>query len=213
MFLFRFRGHMVRVFHIEILLFVLFFALGFYTINNPHNVIDDRLFHFVSSFQHEKVTKIMLFLEHLGNKDYIVAMLAVIGVFLIPLKRAVEYSFLVFSVGGAFVLNFLLKHFFHRPRPSWHIIVKDGFSFPSRHCMVSVALYGFFCFLLWTILRHQWFSYKSLIIFVTFLILAIGFSMVYLGAHYPTDVIGGLMISCLWLSICIRLYFWLTMRN
>ncbi|MNP70769.1 Phosphatidylglycerophosphatase B [compost metagenome] len=81
----------------------------------------------------------------------------------------------------------------------------NGFSFPSGHSMAAFSLYGVMAFLLW---RHTLTSIGRgvLIAFSVAMILMIGISRIYLGVHYPSDVLGGFLASGCWLSISIWFY-------
>jgi undecaprenyl-diphosphatase len=85
------------------------------------------------------------------------------------------------------------------------MIAVTGYSFPSGHSMEAVAFYAVLSFLLW---RHLTTSFGRglLIAFSTCIIFAIGVSRIYLGVHYPSDVIGGYLASGFWLSVTIWIY-------
>ncbi|BAY11385.1 phosphatase PAP2 family protein [Calothrix sp. NIES-2098] len=106
------------------------------------------------------------------------------------------------ATASAIGLNYLLKVVFGRARPAlWERIIHVGqHSFPSGHAMVSMVIYGFICYVL-TEQFPQW--RKQISILSAVLILAIGFSRLYLGVHWPTDVLVGYAIGLAWLLICI----------
>lgn len=105
------------------------------------------------------------------------------------------------NLGAAFVINQLLKFVIQRPRPDGIGLVEaSGYSFPSGHSMVAMAFYGFLVYLVWhsekgRAERALWCGALGL------LILGIGVSRIYLGVHYATDVIAGLLISLAWLAV------------
>ena len=84
------------------------------------------------------------------------------------------------------------------------IIGADGFSFPSGHSMGSMTYYGF---LIYLVLRSKRKPYSKLSLGILFclVILLIGISRIYLGVHYPSDVLAGYMAGGVWLVICISL--------
>lgn len=103
---------------------------------------------------------------------------------------------------GAVSLNYLLKEVFARARPAlWDYIVHAvHYSFPSGHAMVSTAVYGYIGY----VLAKEFPQWREPILASTVaLILAIGFSRLYLGVHWPTDVLVGYAAGLLWLMICI----------
>ncbi|WP_341529038.1 phosphatase PAP2 family protein [Nostoc sp. UHCC 0302] len=113
-----------------------------------------------------------------------------------------EATTLSLATAGAIGLNYLLKVIFGRARPAlWnHIIDVGQHSFPSGHAMVSIVIYGFIAY----ILTQQFPQWKKQISALTvILIIAVGFSRLYLGVHWPTDILAGYAIGLVWLIFCI----------
>lgn len=99
------------------------------------------------------------------------------------------------------LLNQLLKNIVQRPRPEgYRLIVENGYSFPSGHSMVSMAFYGLLIYLIWKMVKNKKVKYTSCGILGMFIFL-IGFSRIYLGVHYTSDVIGGFAISIVYLLL------------
>lgn len=95
---------------------------------------------------------------------------------------------------------------FHRARPDLHRLAEaSNYSLPSGHATMACALYGVLTFILW---RHisTGLGRNILIIISVFMVLAIGISRIYLGVHYPSDVIAGYFISTFWLTFAIGFY-------
>lgn len=104
------------------------------------------------------------------------------------------------------VLNQILKFILHRPRPSeFQIITETGYSFPSGHSMVSMAFYGLFIYLIYKNVTNKYLKW-TLITLLSLLILSIGFSRIYVGVHYFTDVVGGFLLGLAYLIIYINIY-------
>lgn len=107
----------------------------------------------------------------------------------------------------AFVPMFvLLKLLFHRPRPETSYVEQmavQTYSFPSGHAYTSLLILGFFVFIIWHYNPKKWKipAMAGLVL----LILLIGISRVYLGAHYPLDVAGGWLFGFLALIAIIKL--------
>lgn len=96
--------------------------------------------------------------------------------------------------------NTALKFIFNRPRPAGeHLVSAGGTSFPSGHSMGSMLLYGTLIILLPKFIKNKPLC-LSLQILLGLLILSVGTSRIYLGVHYPTDVIGGFLMGIAWLS-------------
>ena len=105
--------------------------------------------------------------------------------------------FFALSVGGAMGLNLLVKLLFARPRPTLWLSIKPAvyYSFPSGHAMGAAAVVAALGFLLWQH-RPQWLAWTLGPLFV----LGVGWSRVYLGVHYPSDVLAGWTGSVGWVA-------------
>ncbi|WP_414754742.1 phosphatase PAP2 family protein [Anabaena sp. CCY 9910] len=125
-----------------------------------------------------------------------------LGSYLWRYNRRREATGLGIATVGAIGLNFLLKQLFGRARPAlWDYLVNAiHYSFPSGHAMVSTAVYGYIGYVLAKEFP-QW--RKQILASTAALILAIGFSRLYLGVHWPTDVLAGYAAGLLWLIACI----------
>lgn len=134
----------------------------------------------------------------LGNWYTILAIL--IASFL--LKNKSYFKYISINLISLVAINQGLKFLFQRARPELNLINESGYSFPSGHAMVSMGFYGFIIYLILTSNISK--KYKIAIsIILEILIIAIGFSRIYLGVHYFTDVIVGFIISIIYLIIYI----------
>jgi len=125
-----------------------------------------------------------------------------LGSYLWRYNRHREATGLGIATVGAIGLNFLLKELFGRARPAlWDYLVNAvHYSFPSGHAMVSTAVYGYIGY----VLAKEFPQWRRPILAATMaLILSIGFSRLYLGVHWPTDVLAGYAAGLLWLIACI----------
>ncbi|WP_410511568.1 phosphatase PAP2 family protein [Paenibacillus sp. BR2-3] len=122
------------------------------------------------------------------------------------LRHRMELVLFLWVGLGSQILNTFLKLRFHRERPNIHRIIEEvGYSFPSGHSMAAFSLYGVIAYLLW---RHLS-SGPGRVMLITGAVLmtgGIGWSRIYLGVHYPSDVIGGYAASCAWLMLSIGLF-------
>jgi undecaprenyl-diphosphatase len=111
-------------------------------------------------------------------------------------------SWLVTLAGGG-LLNLVLKAIFQRSRPELAnpFVHEQGWSFPSGHAMLSLITYGMLAYLLVVGLNR--YLEKVVIVVAVLLVLLIGFSRLYLGAHYFSDVVAGYAAGTIWLAASI----------
>jgi membrane-associated phospholipid phosphatase len=109
---------------------------------------------------------------------------------------------IIISISGSAALNALLKILLKRPRPVLFppLVVASGFSFPSGHVTTSVAVYGFLAVLLWRNNHRGWAILSGT------LVLAVAFSRIYLGVHYPSDTLGAMIFASLWLMVIFAIH-------
>ncbi len=105
---------------------------------------------------------------------------------------------IVAGIGGAGALNFILKVIFERNRPDlWHhIVFESGYSFPSGHAMLSSALAFTVVALAW----HTKWRYPAIASGAIYMFY-IAFTRLYLGVHYPTDILAGWCVSLAWVIL------------
>jgi len=108
-----------------------------------------------------------------------------------------------FAGGG--LLDVVLKLVIRRPRPPGAAAFLQHFSwsFPSGHAMASLIGYGMLAYVLTLLWIHRRSAQIAVVLGAALLIIAIGFSRLYLGVHYFSDVVGGYAAGVLWLSACI----------
>jgi len=134
---------------------------------------------------------------------------AVAGYLFLAGKPSVAWLILIAVLGGV-VLNSLLKFVFARPRPDFvtHLARVFTTSFPSGHAALSAITY----LTIGALLARTYPLFPTSLYFMSlaaFLTVIIGVSRVYLGVHYPTDVLGGWCIGTAWAIACWLLMAWL----
>lgn len=110
---------------------------------------------------------------------------------------------------GSGLLNLLLKAIFVRPRPSLFdpLITVAGYTFPSGHSIAGITLYGVLAVFLWQDRRHGW------AILAGIWAPLVGLSRVYLGVHYPSDVLAAWMAGTLWIFATFTVVRWVGIRR
>jgi membrane-associated phospholipid phosphatase len=134
----------------------------------------------------------------LGGSEWVLVLAAGVLVVLGWLRCCGTAVSLLVVVGGAHGLNEALKQGFQRERPDvvQVLTTTDGYAFPSGHAMVAAAFYVFLAYLLWRLLRG-WRRGVGLGGLLSLTVL-IGWSRLYLGAHFLTDVVGGYLAGFVW---------------
>ncbi len=135
---------------------------------------------------------------NLGGVIGIVALTGIALTALLVKKRYRALMQLGLGVGGAVALNIVLKNIFERARPDlWEQIVHEAsYSFPSGHAMASSALALSIVLIAWQT-KWRWWAVGAASVYVLF----IGFTRMYLGVHYPSDILGGWLMSATWVII------------
>ncbi len=109
------------------------------------------------------------------------------------------------------IANVIVKDLIRRPRPSMDLVhvfrILDSYSFPSGHVMFYVGFFGFLWFLVYTLFKRSWRRTTLLTLLGVFIAL-VGASRVYLGQHWPTDVLGAYLLGSLTLVVNIWFYRW-----
>ena len=173
---------------------------------------DARLRSAVHAFTSPLLTALMRAFSLAGDRGLIAAFAAAVVVFLVLRWRRAAL-WLVFSTAGALVLDLALKNAYHRPRPApFFGGLPHSFSFPSGHALFSFCFYGVLAGVLSARLRSP--GLKVLVwVVAAVLIAAIGLSRIYLGVHYPSDVLAGYLAAAVWVSSLVAADRWRRARN
>jgi len=165
-------------------------------------LFDKPLITFLAEHRVTWVTTAMRGATLLGTAWFIVSLVLGAGFILGVRARSWRPFFLLgAAAGGAGLLDFIAKVVIARPRPpaAWMVGPVTGFSFPSGHA-AEAAVYGMLAFLVaracstWQGKVFAWTVAAAVSV-------AIGVSRVYLGVHWPTDVIGGWALAAMWLAV------------
>ena len=176
-----------------IILSCIFIIWTILVITNSLTLFDDKIYQFIISFQNDTLTNIMKVITSFANPLTIVSLCLASLLSLIWKYKASIYLIIVTIISTVF--NFLTKNIVLRNRPDHlRLIEETGYSFPSGHAMGSIAFYGFIIFLLSKSKIN-----KNLKIFLSvnigLTIFLIGISRIYVGVHYPSDIIGGFLLG------------------
>ena len=152
------------------------------------------------------LTNILIFITNFGGPIGI--SLICITIFLIPKLRNKLGLPVSIAVSTSFILNIILKVIFARERPDiLRLVTENSYSFPSGHAMINMALYTVLIIYAYKSIKSKRIKYP-LIILMMILVIAIGFTRIYLGVHYAGDIIGGWL-----LGFAIGLCVYMLMKN
>jgi len=176
--------------------------------------LDTAVISFVQSFEMPSITTISKGLAAIGSTKGVVALFVLVSLFLyFVLKHRGELLLFASVLAGTAIVNQVLKRIFVRERPQIHpIIAETGYSFPSGHAMTALALYGCLAYIIWRHL-HTKTGRVLWIAFSIIMIVSIGLSRIYLGVHYPSDVIGSYMASFCLLLLAVWIHQWVKERQ
>lgn len=191
-----------------------FILIAFLVGENKFHRFDNRVISLIQGIEAPILTTFMTFFTDLGSMKSIVwIMILVMTILYKFLGHRKELIFLAVVVIGSSQLNWILKIIFQRARPTFHRIIEaNGYSFPSGHSMAAFSMYGALAFLVWKHVPTVIGRVITILLSALFIVV-IGISRIYLGVHYPSDVIGGYLISACWLTSSIWFYQRYVERN
>ena len=167
----------------------------------------------VQSWRSPALDVVFRTLTYLGWYPVAVALTLAAMVLLLAQRRRVDALLLGIVVSSA-LLTHPLKALLGRPRPDYAIIepIPHGMGFPSGHATFAILMGGMVIYLAWRYTastRVRWGMAAGLAL----LILGVGLSRVYLGVHWPSDVLGGYLFGGTILLVAVWLRDWVTVRR
>ncbi len=156
---------------------------------------DEPILRFFYSLSMPFLDQVMIFFSRIGERYGLIPLNIAIFAALLWQRRRSDAIFWLLAVGGAAAINFAAKLAFGRVRPDLWISLapETSFSFPSGHAMGTMALVAALLVLLWPT-RWRWW----VLILGGLFVLLVSISRVYLGVHYPSDILAGWMASLAW---------------
>lgn len=158
---------------------------------------DDPLLWHAHAMTGPALDRFFIFISAIGYQWGVVPVDIALMVGLLIAKRWREATFAGVSFAGSALLNMATKQFFQRDRPTlWESIAPEHtFSFPSGHAMGSATLAMVVVLLCW----HTRWRWLAVALAGSFALL-VGVSRIYLGVHYPSDILGGFAAGIAWVS-------------
>lgn len=178
---------------------LLFFKMTDSILDKDGFGFDMQIITFLYNLRTPLLTSIMKSISFIGMDGIIFFSIIIPVIFYLKRRRHEAILFTIMIVMGA-VIDFLLKLITQRPRPTFApLVIEHSFSFPSGHSMNSFIFFTTVAYFIY----H--FTHKKKISLLAFLvsaiiILVVGISRIYLGVHYPSDVLGGYLAGLLWMA-------------
>lgn len=165
--------------------------------------IDEKVLRWIAIHRRPYLDAAMVEITALGTGLVVGMVVAVASLFLSLTRHRYSALLLLVSTFGGLLLNVVLKMSFSRPRPQiieWgtHAVTS---SFPSGHAMSAAIVYGTVAYLAARLQERRWVRLLTMTV-ALLMIVMICLSRVYLGVHYPSDVLGGVFIGLAWAGFC-----------
>lgn len=181
---------------------IIFAILGILVKTKNDIYLDEVVYNFISRHISDNLTYIIRNLTHFASSIIVILITICVIIFF---KNRKYGLFMTLNLIIITIFQYALKYLFARTRPvEINLIEESGYSFPSGHSLTAMAFYGFIIYLVYTSSLNK----KSKSIFITLfslLILVVGFSRIYLGVHFFTDVVGAFCFSLAFLIIYISI--------
>ena len=164
---------------------------------------DTAVLRWLGAHQTPFLTAFMVEVTPLGTGAVVLVIVGIAAAFLWHTEHKHSARLLLAATAGNILLNGVLKLYFHRPRPEvfvWETHAASS-SFPSGHAMSATVVYGTVAYLLARLQKHVWARALTLSIAVVTIAL-ICLTRLYLGVHYPSDVLAGIVVGLAWSGFC-----------
>lgn len=181
----------------------------------PH-AWDIPVLEWMVSHRSAAATEMAWFFTIMGNTMPMTILVVCLAVLLsLRARRAWPAALIAATAAGSVALTIVLKNLLGRARPSLESVldpIPGSFAFPSGHTLNSVAIMGVIGYLSILVLRTRWARILALCTLGCF-VLGVGWSRLYLGHHWLTDVLGGLLIGGSWAAVLILLHYFALRGN
>ena len=183
---------------------IIFVTLGIMVKDSSDGILFDiKIMDYIHRGTNPIILEIMRIISFIGSEKFLIPGMAMVMSYTLVKKRYYVSKLLLISTLDTYILNFLLKRIFNRTRPlEYFLVEQSGLSFPSGHSMVTMAFYSTVAYLLAKKMKDK----KKIIYIIAYTLIALmGISRLYLGVHWPTDIVGGYIAGYLFFYIFINL--------
>ena len=165
------------------------------------SAFDSAVRGFVHSYSSPPLTALMKAVSYTGKVRTLVILGTVVAAVMLYLRAFRSTAIFLVTMAGEIMLEVTLKATYQRarPEPFFDLPLPESYSFPSGHALGSICFYGI---LAWVVVRRIQDKRleTAVAVLAAVFILMIGLSRVYLGVHYPSDVLAGFVVGLIWTS-------------
>jgi undecaprenyl-diphosphatase len=163
-------------------------------------------------FQTPFLTKIMTVITGIGSEICLAVLSIILFCYLIYKKRYQNSLLLAFGMLGGLLIELSIKAIVQRERPESMLIAETGYSFPSAHSLMALVFFAILIYAVKDDLKNAFLRYLFIAASIL-IVLLVSFSRLYLGVHWLSDVIGGLIIGTIWLLLLIMVFKFLKVKS
>jgi undecaprenyl-diphosphatase len=171
--------------------------------NHPLARLDQHVAVWFNQHTTPAIIHIAKAISFFGSVAWVTLITLCLALFFIWQRDWLNFFLVALTMAGGSMLNIFLKHYFHRQRPILEnpLVTLSSYGFPSGHTMGAIMLYGLLALYGWRNLKTRR-ARLAAALGACVLVLLIGFTRIYLGAHFLSDVLGALTAGALWLTFC-----------
>jgi undecaprenyl-diphosphatase len=167
---------------------------------------DEAFRSFIHSYSSPLLTQALMIVSFTGKVAFLLCLGTIVTIFFIYFRRYRWLIVFLSTMAGEIVLELSLKAAYLRARPGpyFGLPAAESFSFPSGHALGSICFYGILAWLFLEKMTACWVRVAVTVGVILWIVL-IGFSRIYLGFHYPSDVAAGFFVGMIWTSAVIAM--------
>ena len=185
-----------KILFISLLSIIFIFLVVMFYLNKLY-ILDNYAYKIITSIKSNFVTSIFKVITMFGGFLFSLVLADIVLFF--NRKKEIYFFINIFIILGIYTI---FKYIFLRPRPqNINLITETGYSFPSAHSMLTIGLYGLLLFFVIRTVNHNKINKIISTIIISFLMIIIPITRVYLGVHYFSDILAGACLSGIWLLI------------
>ena len=181
----------------------LFALLANHVMAGSTQAFDEAALRWIKNYHSPALDDAMLEITALGTGMVVIAIVCVSGLFLVLTKHKYSALLLLVATVGGMMLDTVLKLQFGRPRPqifTWGTHASMS-SFPSGHAMSATIVYTTVAYLAARLQKRLWARWATMLVAAAIIVM-IAISRMYLGVHYPSDVLAGAIVGLSWAAFC-----------